>query len=212
MLIEIMFPDELQLRVDGVELEEGRMVISVTAISEESICPHCGTSSERIHSSYQRHPADLSLAGYTVCLDITVPRFFCDNKGGTDARVIKRANILLLSDQGKTAPEIAEFIHTSENTVYNIRKRFTNDGLESALYEKPRPGAKPKFQPEQEAYLIVLACSEPPDGRERWTLRMLTNKVVELGILDRVGRETVRCTLKKTFSSPGRRSSGASPE
>ena len=80
MLIEIMFPDELQLRVDGVELEEGRMVISVTAISEESICPHCGTSSERIHSSYQRHPADLSLAGYTVCLDITVPRFFCDNE------------------------------------------------------------------------------------------------------------------------------------
>jgi transposase len=79
-LIKIMFPDELQLHVDRVELEDGRMVMSVTAISEESICPHCGTASERIHSSYQRHPADLSVAGYTVCLDITVPRFFCDNE------------------------------------------------------------------------------------------------------------------------------------
>ena len=79
MLTKIMFPDELQLRVDRVELEEGRMVMSVTAISEESICPYCGTASERIHSSYQRHPADISLAGYTVGLDITVPRFFCDN-------------------------------------------------------------------------------------------------------------------------------------
>ena len=79
MLIKIMFPDELQPRVDRVELEDGKVVISVTAISKESICPYCGSISERIHSSYQRHPADLSLAGYAVRLDITVPRFFCDN-------------------------------------------------------------------------------------------------------------------------------------
>jgi transposase len=134
------------------------------------------------------------------------------NKGEHNARIIKRANILLLSDQGKTAPEIAENLSVSEQTVYNIRKRFTNGELDSALYEKPRPGARPKFQPQQEAYLIALACSEPPDGRERWTIRMLTNKVVELGILDEVGRETVRRTLKKTSLSRGRRSNGASPE
>ena len=134
------------------------------------------------------------------------------NRGECNARVIKRANILLQSDVGKIAPQIAKDLNTSQQTVYNIRKRFTNGGLESALYEKPRPGAKRKFQPQQEAYLIALACSEPPDGRERWTIRMLTNKVVELGILEEVGRETVRRTLKKTLSSPGRRSSGASPE
>ena len=134
------------------------------------------------------------------------------NKGEHNARIIKRANILLLSDQCKTASEIAENLSVSDQTVYNIRKRFTNGGLDSALYEKPRPGAKPRFQPEQEAYLIALACSEPPDGRERWTVRMLASKVVELGILDEVGRETVRRTLKKTFSSPGRRSNGAFPE
>jgi transposase len=79
MLIKIMFPDELQFRVDRIEMEEGVMVISVTSVSEESVCPHCGTASERIHSGYQRHPADLSLAEYAVRLDITVPRFFCDN-------------------------------------------------------------------------------------------------------------------------------------
>jgi len=133
------------------------------------------------------------------------------NKGKHNARIIKRANILLLSDQGKAAPEIAESLPASEQTVYNIRKRFVQAGLDSALHDKPRPGAKSLIQPEQEAYLIALACSTPPDGRERWTLRLLTNKVVELGILDEVSRETVRRTLKKTRLSPGRRSSGVFP-
>ena len=88
------------------------------------------------------------------------------NKGEHNARIIKRGNILLQSDAGKTAPQIAEDLNTSQQTVYKIRKRFTQEGLESALYEKPRPGAKRKFQSEQEAYLIATACSEPPDGRE----------------------------------------------
>ncbi len=134
------------------------------------------------------------------------------NKGEHNARIIKRANILMLSDQGKTAPEIVENLPVSRQTVYNIRRRFTQGGLDSALYEKPRPGARRKFQIEQEAYVIALACTEPPEGRERWTLRLLTNKIVELGIVDKVGRETVRRTLKKTFLSRGRRSSGVSPE
>ena len=133
------------------------------------------------------------------------------SKGEHNARLIKRANILLLSDEGRTAPQIVEVLSTSEQTVYNIRKRFVQEGLESAIHEKPRPGAKRKFQPEQEAHLIALTCSDPPEGRERWTVRMLANKVVELGILDEVGRETVRRTLKKTFLSPGRRSNGVSP-
>ena len=134
------------------------------------------------------------------------------NKGEHNARIIKRANILLLSDQGKTAPEIAENLPVSEQTVYNIRKRFVQEGLDSALHDKPRPGAKLCIQPEQEAHVIALACTEPPDGRERWTLRLLTNKVVELGIVEEVSRETVRRTLKKTSLSRGRRSNGVSPE
>ena len=133
------------------------------------------------------------------------------SKGEHNARLIKRANILLLSDEGKTASQIVEALRISEQTVYNIRKRFVQEGLESAIHEKPRPGAKRKFQAEQEAHPIALACSEPPDGRERWTIRLLANKVVELGILDEVGRETVRRTLKKTSLSRGRRNNGASP-
>ncbi len=134
------------------------------------------------------------------------------NKGEHNARLIKRANILLLSDKGRTAPQIVENLSISEQTVYNIRKRFVQEGLESAIHEKPRPGAKRKFQPEQEAHLIALTCSDPPEGRERWTLRLLTEKIVELDVLDSVGRETVRRTLKKTFLSPGRRSNGVCPE
>lgn len=121
------------------------------------------------------------------------------NKGEHNARVIKRANILLQSDEEETALQIAKDLKTSQQTVYNIRRRFTKEGLKSALYDKSRPGGERKFQPEQEAYLIALACSDPPDGRERWTVRLLTEKVVELGILEEVGRETVRRTLKKTL-------------
>lgn len=133
------------------------------------------------------------------------------SKGEHNARIIKRANILLLSDQGKTAPEIVENLPVSKQTVYNIRKRFVQEGLDSALHDKPRPGAKPRIQPEQEAHVIALACTEPPDGRERWTLRLLTNKIVQLGIVEEVSRETVRRTLKKTSLSPGRRNNGVYP-
>ena len=133
------------------------------------------------------------------------------NKGEHNARVTKRANILLQSDSGKTAPQIAEDLKTSQQTVYNIRKRFTQGGLDLALHERPRPGLKRKLDAKQEAHVIATACSEPPDGRARWTVRLLTDRIVELGIVDEISRETVRRTLKKTHSSRGKRSNGASP-
>ena len=79
MLTDVLFPDELQLRVDDVEMENETMSISVTSTNGQSICPHCQTISERIHSIYNRHPADLPIVGYTVRLAMTVHRFFCDN-------------------------------------------------------------------------------------------------------------------------------------
>jgi transposase len=130
------------------------------------------------------------------------------NRGEAKARTIKRANILLLSDQGKTASEISKLLHASQQTVYNTRKRFIEEGVESALNERPRSGVKRCLDPKQEAHVIALACSTPPDGRERWTVRLLTEKVVELGIMEEVSRETVRRTLKKTRSNRGRRSDG----
>ncbi len=134
------------------------------------------------------------------------------NKGEHNARIIKRANILLQSDTGKTAPHISKDLKTSQQTVYNIRKRFTQGGLDLALYEKSRPGAKRKLDAEQEAHVIATVCSDPPGDRARWTVRLLTDRIVELGIVDEISRETVRRTLKKTRLSRGRRSSGAYPK
>jgi len=79
MLTDVLFPAELQLRVDGVEMEKNTVNISVASINGWSVCPHCQTISERIHSSYNRHPADLPLADYIVRLGMAVHRFFCDN-------------------------------------------------------------------------------------------------------------------------------------
>ena len=79
MLTKIMLPDELQLRIDRVEVEDETVTISVTSTCEKSVCPHCQTVSERVHSCYQRQPADLPLAGCAVRLHMTVPRFFCDS-------------------------------------------------------------------------------------------------------------------------------------
>ncbi len=79
MLTDVLFPAELQLRVDGVEMEKNTVNISVASTNGRSVCPHCQTISDRIHSSYSRHPADLPLADYTVRLGMAVHRFFCDN-------------------------------------------------------------------------------------------------------------------------------------
>ena len=132
-------------------------------------------------------------------------------KGENNARTIKRANILLLSHEGKSAPQIAEVLHVEIQTVFNVRKRFNKEGLQSALYDRPRPGARPSFDSRQKAYVIALACSTPPDDRQRWTVRLLTEKIVQLDIVDEVSRETVRQTLKKTNLNLGRKSNGVYP-
>ena len=79
MLTDVLFPAELQLRVDRIEMENETIMICITSVNGRSICPHCQTISERVHSSYSRHPADLPLAGYIIRLDMAVHRFFCDN-------------------------------------------------------------------------------------------------------------------------------------
>ena len=79
MLASILWPDELQFRMDEIEMENETVSIWVTCTNQQAACPHCQTVSQRINSYYHRHPADLPFAGYTIGLDITVPRFFCDN-------------------------------------------------------------------------------------------------------------------------------------
>ena len=104
--------------------------------------------------------------------------------GRNKAKVITHAHILLKSDEGKTDKEITELFYIAEETVRRVRQRFCQDGLELALHGKPYPKGDPSLSDEQEAYLIALACSDPPAGRSRWTLellseRMMADKVVE---------------------------------
>ena len=132
-------------------------------------------------------------------------------RGKSPARKIKRAHILLKASEGLSEEQIAQTVDTSLSTVLRTRKRFVEEGL-YALNERPRSGQPRKFDGKQEAHIIATACSEPPEGHTHWTLRLLASKVVELGFAESVSPETVRKTLKKTNSNPGRKSSGASPK
>ena len=128
--------------------------------------------------------------------------------GNAAARTQTRARILLLADRSQGAcridSQVAEALMCSKGTVANVRHRFLKEGIEAALYDKPRPGAEPKVTGDIEAKITLLACSDPPEGHARWTVRLLADKVVELGLLDSISRDTVHRRLKKTNSSPGR--------
>jgi transposase len=115
------------------------------------------------------------------------------------ARDLDRARILLLVDAGHTNSAVAQQLDTSRVRVNRVCKRFFEEGLEAAVHDRPRPGAAPKLDSEQEACLTALACSTGPEGRSRWTLRLLADKLVELGVVDTISHETVRQTLKKTL-------------
>jgi transposase len=124
-------------------------------------------------------------------------------KGKHKATVIRRAHILLKSDEGKTDQDIADVLYISDDTIGRTRQRFCEDGLEAALEDRPHPGSARKLDDGQEAYLVALACSDPPDGRKRWTLELLTHRLVEDGVVESISTETVRLVLKKTTLSLG---------
>ena len=129
-------------------------------------------------------------------------------KGHPGARKIKRANILLLANAGKSDFEIAEFLHTSWLTVLRTRHRFVEGNLDFALNELPRAGRLPKIDDKIETILTTLAQSQPPDGRVRWTLQLLADRLVALTRLESLSYEAVRLVLKKTISNPGSVRSG----
>jgi hypothetical protein len=129
-------------------------------------------------------------------------------KGSSLAQRLMKARILLKADvseagEGWSDTQIIEALETSPSMVYRVRKQLVEEGFEAVLSRKPRatPAVPRIFDGEKEAKLIALACSEPPKGRARWTLRLLENKVVELNIVDRASDSTIGRTLKKTFSS-----------
>lgn len=129
--------------------------------------------------------------------------------GTAAARTQTHARILLKADAGPFGPvwvdsAIAEALETSLRTVERVREAWVTEGLEAALYRKrpsvPRPR---KLDGEQQAHLIALACSPPPAGRTRWTLRLLSERLVQLEVVDTIAPETVRLALKQTNSSRG---------
>ncbi len=134
-----------------------------------------------------------------------------DRKEGRRPSAVKltRARILLKADQAERGPaytdaEIAEAVDVSPKTVFNIRKKWVELGLEQALERRPqRNYRQPKLDGKAEAKLIACNCGPPPNGRKRWTLTLLADKAVELELVDSISRETVRKTLKKTPSSLG---------
>jgi len=127
--------------------------------------------------------------------------------GESSARTQTRARILLLTDESqkklKGTEEIASALMCSLATITNIRKKFVEGGLENALYDKPGPGAIPKITGEIEAQLTLLACSAPPEGRSRWTLQLLADKLVELKLVDSISDVAVMHRLKKMNLSLG---------
>ena len=126
------------------------------------------------------------------------------SKGRNKAVVIQRAHILLKVDEGKTDAEISQLLYVSEQTIRRTRLRFAQDGLQAALEDKPHPATGSELDEKQEARVIALACSEPPVGRARWTLELLTQEVLRDGIITHISPETVRLLLKKTNSNLGK--------
>lgn len=133
-------------------------------------------------------------------------------RGGKHAaRIATRARILLKIDDGWKAPAIATALDVAEGTVYRVKRRYADAGLDGVLHDRVQANRFRKLDDKAEAHLIALACSDAPEGRQRWTLELLADQMVELGLVESLSYETVRLKLKKTSSSPGASSSGASP-
>jgi hypothetical protein len=137
-------------------------------------------------------------------------------KGKIPARRLTKALILLKADvsdagEGWSDSEIIRALDTTKSMVYGVRKQLVEEGLDAVLSRKVRemPPVARIFDGEKEAKLIALACSQPPEGFARWSLRLLEEKVVELNIVDRASDSTIGRVLKKTLSSPTAKSAGS---
>jgi len=129
-------------------------------------------------------------------------------RGKHSRREIQRAQMLLWSAEGKPDVEIARLLDVTPLTVATTRQRWAS---EKRIADAPKPGRHKKLDAKQEAFLVALACSDAPEGRESWTLQLLADKLVELKVIEEpISYETVRETLKKTTLSRGKKSSGVS--
>ena len=130
--------------------------------------------------------------------------------GVENARVIRRARTLLLSDEGRTRAEVAEILHVRPATVTKTARDFCEGGLQQALFDNHRKGRPPKVTSRDEARITAIATSEPPEGRAKWTLALIRDEFLVLSELDDISTESIRLVLKKTPSNHGRANTGSS--
>jgi transposase len=117
------------------------------------------------------------------------------SKGVQSVRVVGRALVLTQLHEGRAASQVAASVQLSEKAVREIGRRYENDGLDRALYDKQRPGAKPILDDNQRQRIIAMVCSDPPEGRARWTVPLIAEEAVKRKLVSRVGREAIRILL-----------------
>ena len=121
-------------------------------------------------------------------------------RGKAAARVQTRARVLLLLHRGSTPDAVASALSVGVATVFNVKRRYLSEGLDLALHDKPRSGKPARISGESRAKITALACSAAPEGHARWTLRLLADRAVELGLVEAISHNTVKEVLKKTGS------------
>ena len=123
--------------------------------------------------------------------------------GKRNVREINRAYILLWLHQGKKIADIEDFLQVERTAIWRTKKKYLQKGIEYALKDIERPGQPKKYKPKQEAEIIAMACSDPPEDRQRWTLELLAREAKKKKGLETINRESVRLILKKTNVNPG---------
>ena len=126
------------------------------------------------------------------------------SRGRESVRVVKRARVLQILGEGKSAEKAAEGAGVGGSTARSIMRRYLEEGLQRALWEAPRPGKERALKPKQEQQFVAMLCGPSPQGRARWTIRLATEEVMSQGIVATIGRETVRQTMKRHALKPWR--------
>jgi transposase len=134
----------------------------------------------------------------------------CVHQGHASARTRTRAQVLLKLGEGWSEVELCAAFDVCRTTVKRVRARFLEGGVDAVLTDKPQERRRQALTGAQQAHLVAIACSPVPDGHDHWTLRLLGSKAVELGFVERISPETIRALLRRTSSSRGSTSTGAS--
>jgi len=123
--------------------------------------------------------------------------------GNKSARTLTRARVLLLTNDRKKDKDIQDALNVGRSTIWRIRLAYSNCGLMESLAEKPRPGQPSKYDEKKKAEIIAFACTTPPSGRKRWTVRLLADELKKKSGFKTINRESIRLTLKKTTQNLG---------